>query len=323
VRGIGRVEPMNKTVTGLSFMSALLLVTVGAMFVGLTEANPVPAPPILEVYIRSDGTVYPPTVPIKRTGNTYIFTSDITNATITVERDNIIIDGAGHKLQGNYYWWDIAITLTNRSNVVIKNIDIRDYAQSIFITESSRVIIYRNNMLTDGNIYLDSSSSNQIVGNNITSYNTYGIQFERGSSGNSIVGNNFFNAGVAVRVDGGGNNTFYYNNFVDNAKNVIAYGANGWDNGSVGNFWSDYEGADADADGVGDAPYVIDSEDGRRDRYPLMVPFNVSSVTVEMPEWANPPDPTEPFPTAPVTAASVAVVAASAGVIVYFKKRKH
>jgi nitrous oxidase accessory protein NosD len=280
---------MKRKVAGASFVMALLFSVVCLMFVSSAEANPLPAPSILEVYIRSDGTVDPATVPIQREGDIYTFTGDLTNSTITVECDNIVIDGADYKLQGNYYWWDIAITLENRRNVIIKNIDIRDYVVSIQLTASSNIIIYNNSMLTDTNICLDSSPSNQIVGNNITSYNTYCIQFDRSSSNNLVFGNSFYDAGLAVDINSGGNNTFYLNNFVDNFKNVQTYGDNVWDNGSVGNFWSDYNGTDADGDGVGDIPYTVEYDDDLRDRYPLMVPFDVSSVTVELPEWMAPP----------------------------------
>jgi parallel beta-helix repeat protein len=280
---------VKSTVAGASFVAVLLFSAVGLFFVGLAGANPVPGPPILEIYIRSDGSVDPASVPIQRTGSIYTFTGDLTNSTLVVERDNIVIDGAGFRLQGHYYWWDIAITLKNRHNIVIKNIDIRDYVRSIQLEDSSNIIIYNNNMITSGNIELDSSVGNQIVGNNITSLSTYCIKFEHGSSDNLIVGNRFYDAGLAVDINSGRNNTFYHNNFIDNSKNVQAYGNNFWDDGLEGNFWSDYEGADADGNGVGDIPYIVDDDDNLTDRYPLMSPFNINSVTVELPEWMSPP----------------------------------
>jgi hypothetical protein len=144
-------------------------------------------------------------------------------------------------------------------------------------------------MVTAGNVHLDSSSDNQILGNTITSLRTYGVKFAHSSSDNLIMGNGFYDAGCAVDIDSGGNNTFYRNNFVDNSRNVQAYGDNVWDNGSVGNFWSDYIGADIDGDGIGDTPYIVEYDDDLRDRYPLMAPFDVSSVTVELPGWMSPP----------------------------------
>jgi hypothetical protein len=279
-------------IAGTSFIIALLFSATGLTLVGLAGANPLPAPPILEVYIRSDGTVDPATVPIQRAGSIYTFTGDLTNSTIEVQCNNIVIDGAGFKLQGNGQQWNTRITLKYRRKVIIKNINIRNYWKSIALIGSSNVVIYGNNMLTGWNIVLDSSVGNQIVGNNIRVQETglgYGIKFDYGSSNNLIMGNSFYDAGLAVDINNGRNNTFYRNNFVDNSRNVQAYGDNVWDNGTEGNFWSDYNGTDADGDGIGDTPYIVDYDDGLRDRYPLMAPFNIDSVTLELPEWMSPP----------------------------------
>jgi hypothetical protein len=290
------LNSVGRTVAGVSFVVVLLFSVVGLFFAGLVGANPLPAPSILEVYIKSDGSVDPASVPIQRTGSVYTFTGDLTNSTIVIERDNVVIDGAGFKLQGNGYWWNTGITLTNRHNVLIKNIDICDYSRSATLTESSNIIIYANDMLTLRNVVLDSSCGNQIVGNNITGQDTsfgYCVHIENSAADNLIVGNNFVNAGVAVTIysSSGKNNTFYHNNFINNSNNAGGWiedeEANVWDNGVEGNFWSDYNGTDADGDGVGDIPYIID--DVRPDRYPLMSPFDVSRVTVELPEWMIPP----------------------------------
>jgi len=46
---------------------------------------------------------------------------------------------------------------------------------------------------------------------------------------------------------------------------------------SGGNYWSNYTGYDANDDGIGDTPYVIDANN--RDKYPLMSPYEY---------WSNP-----------------------------------
>jgi len=60
---------------------------------------------------------------------------------------------------------------------------------------------------------------------------------------------------------------------------------NAWDDGypSGGNYWSDYTGVDADGDGIGDTPYVID--ENNTDRYPLMNPWG-SGTPVASFSWS-------------------------------------
>jgi nitrous oxidase accessory protein NosD len=82
------------------------------------------------------------------------------------------------------------------------------------------------------------------------------------------MGNNFQenNEGILVNTnqDFFFGNSFYGNNFDHNTVNVvIPYirdylpDSNSWDNGSVGNYWSDYTGTDSKDNGVGDTPYLL------------------------------------------------------------------
>ncbi len=62
-------------------------------------------------------------------------------------------------------------------------------------------------------------------------------------------------------------NTIYHNNF-NNTQQVERIDLpNIWDDGSEGNYWSDYNGTDTDLDGIGNIAYHID--ENNIDRYPL------------------------------------------------------
>ncbi len=59
------------------------------------------------IYIQADGSIQPPTAPISSVDNvTYTLTDNIVgnvpvrSSAITIQRDNIVVDGAGYTLQG-------------------------------------------------------------------------------------------------------------------------------------------------------------------------------------------------------------------------------
>ena len=91
-----------------------------------------------------------------------------------------------------------------------------------------------------------------------------------------------------------------------------------WDKGEVGNYWSNYNGTDANSDGIGDTPYIIDANN--IDHYPMMKPVAVA----ELPNGAsnNGTDKTEPFPTTLVIASVITVAVVGIGLLFYFKKRR-
>ena len=88
------------------------------------------------------------------------------------------------------------------------------------------------------------------------------------SNNNIIYHNDFENNFCGCYLDSSSDNLFYFNNFIGNKEHVIDYNANAWDNGSVGNYWDDYNGIDENHDGIGDTPYIIDTDS--IDYYPLI-----------------------------------------------------
>jgi len=143
------------------------------------------------IYIRADGSVDPDTAPISTADNTtYTFTDNIYDS-IVVKRDNIVIDGAGHTIRGTGS--GRGIYLSYRSNVTIRNIEIKGFDTGIWLHYSSNNTIPGNNITNNSfGIVLGYSTNNRISENNITVNDWEGIQLYA-SSNNVIFGNNMRN----------------------------------------------------------------------------------------------------------------------------------
>jgi parallel beta-helix repeat protein len=191
------------------------------------------------IYIRADGSVDPPKAPIQRDGDVYTFTGNIYDS-IIVERDNIVIDGAGYTLQGIGAAYSTGIDLHGRKNVTIRSIQIKAFdfgillylssnnsivgnnltaniRSGIELTGSSNNIIADNNLINDDiAIYLFESSNNMVVENNVTANKWYGIELYY-SSKNIIVGNNIIaNERWGIEVYISSDNIIAGNNVVAN-----------------------------------------------------------------------------------------------------------
>jgi parallel beta-helix repeat protein len=253
------------------------------------------------IYIRADGSIDPPDAPISTVDNvTYTLTGNITSTAdgIVVLRSNIIIDGAGYTLQG-IGALSTGIHVESGSNVTIKNAKIKGFESGIsffgytpalkfskvvgnYIVNNSYGIlgggfsynIAGNNIINNTwGVKLFASSNNTIVGNNIIA-NNKGITLWDGSSNNSIFGNNMESNSYGIMlVYGSSNNKIFHNDFINNAYQAYDSFNNTWDDGypSGGNFWDDYDELDTNGDGIGDVPYIIDTDN--QDRYPLTAPF--------------------------------------------------
>jgi parallel beta-helix repeat protein len=209
--GLGERKLLKKTVSEI-MLTMLIITTLALAF----NIEPVKASGT--IYIRADGSIDPPTAPISSVDNvTYTFTDNI-NDSIVVERDNIVIDGAGYTVQGygsgnGFYWSGI-------NNVTIKNTNIKNFEYGIYLSTSNNNSISGNNITNNWNgIYLGSSSNSTISGNNITN-NTGGIVLEYSSNYNSISGNNITNNTGGIVLHYSSNSSISGNNVEGNFINV-------------------------------------------------------------------------------------------------------
>lgn len=187
-------------------------------------------------------------------------------------------------ITGNNATNDCNIYLSSASNNRIVQNNIAGNENGIYAQQSSGNTIAANGITNNGNgIYFSGCSNNTITGNNIAN-NTNGIWFS-GSSNNKIYLNNFLNnsrQAYNIALEGSASTTLtvpniasaYALQFVSTRGEPVNFvgppSVNTWDNGSRGNYWSNYHGADSNGDGVGDSPYIIYGDN--KDSYPLMVP---------------------------------------------------
>ena len=179
------------------------------------------------------------------------------------------------------------VILVKCKNITVINSELTDTDVGIELFESDNCLILNNNISSNnGNgIELSDSNNNIISKNDISSNNRYGIDLEN-SNNNSISDNDISsNNRFGIYLLNSNKNIIYMNNFINNTYNTYSYySTNIWNSiepitytyrGSrftnyMGNYWDDYNGSDANGDGIGETPYIIDSD---KDNYPLIEQF--------------------------------------------------
>ena len=223
-----------KKIVLLAFVLLLLSAAVVLIFVGLEKKEP------KIIYVRADGSIHPDTAAISTVDNIkYTLKDNISNQSIILERDNIVVDGAYYAVQGDGS--GTGMNLTGRNNVTITNMKIKDFKYGISLYESSNNIIFGNRITNnmDGiriagysnnntisqntleknswsSINLQNSLNNLFYENNITN-NNYGISLHESSSNNSIYENTIdANNGVSIHLSHSSNNIISENTIINN-----------------------------------------------------------------------------------------------------------
>jgi len=126
------------------------------------------------IYIRADGSIDGPANITTADYVTYYF-NESNYDQIVVQRNNIIIDGNGYTLQGTGALDSRGIALSRRTNVTIKNMEIKTFYNGIYIYDSSFNSISGNNITNnDYGIYFYVSSNNLLQDNTLDG-NRYGF----------------------------------------------------------------------------------------------------------------------------------------------------
>jgi parallel beta-helix repeat protein len=273
------------------------------------------------IFIRPDGTVNPSNVPIQNNGNIYTFTDDVYDP-ILVQKSNVTIDGAGYSLIGplteaerksdpvlgtgpNTTLPPYIIGLDcekNVSSITIKNLNVKNFNVGVYI-RTTRNTFVDNSVSANTVGVLLSGSANKINRNYIFDNEEglfFGFEQVNGSAAN-------IPSDIDISENSFVNNTYQLSGCVCKVYN-FSEALHSWDNGNRGNFWSDYNGTDANQDGIGDTYYRIDVLN--QDRYPLML----SNVKPPVPVVKVPSD-------AIVLGVLVALVAAIVA-LAYMRRRK-
>jgi parallel beta-helix repeat protein len=213
---------MRRMVSGI--VLALLLMSM------LTLAfNIQPVKASETIYIRANGLVEGTEKIITADNITYTFTDNI-NEPIVIERNNILINGAGYTLQG--VGNGTGISLSERINVTIKNTKIKNFMNGIQLDSSSGNSISGNNITANNwiGIYFITSCNNSISGNNVTA-NWYSGICLSSSSNNTINGNSVEHYGIILSYSSNNNISRNHIRASDNGI-ALAYSSNNTINGN-------------------------------------------------------------------------------------------
>lgn len=181
----------------------------------------------------------------------------------TIFRNNVSISSYGIRLKDHCGYnlisenlivenlYGLSLDFDNNDNIILKNNISRNYIYGIYIGFIAENIIYLG------------TEVNLDVGPIIVLNGSYNNIFFK----NLIFNNQWF--GAYIDSDGSDDNYFYNNSFIRNNINAEDNGFNHWNNSFIGNYWDDYEGIDANDDGIGDIPYNISGSTGSKDFYPI------------------------------------------------------
>jgi len=253
---------MKRTMLALALILWLAVSMLASIeFIRLTQAPPIPPPerlPTNQAYIRGNGDVEPPTLPIQRIGDDkYVLTATIVNWTIEIQRSNLELDGDGYSISIPLYGEKDSsgqtksvpplINMRNCTNISIKNFKFENGPTPISAWNCSHISIINNSITNCRSVYFSSCTRCSIL-KNVMTKNVFGLygytvsHFEikynqiRDSSwhavmledlrNSSIIGNVFDNNAGCGICDLGSYNRVIGNEFHNNEQGIVTYVGN-------------------------------------------------------------------------------------------------
>jgi len=125
--------------------------------------------------------------------------------------------------------------------------------------------------IQNGFVGVHVESNDNTIEDNIIKNCDYGVYLFQDVERNVIRRNTITTNECGIICDWGTrDNMVYHNNFINNTGQAVNKGKTTWNYIDKGNYWSDYNGTDADKDNIGDYSYEINATQGARDASPLM-----------------------------------------------------